>query len=77
MNKESERVWCGGAMTSVKMVVRYFVGGIDGTHGKCRDRQCTALNFNQAPPRERFAVLRVVFLKVSSFVGHYAMSTDK
>jgi len=64
-------------MTSFRLVVRYFVGGTEGNHGKCRDSQCTALNFNQAPPRERFAVLRVVLLKISSFVGHFAVSTDK
>ena len=70
-------MWCGGAMTPFRIVVRYFVGGIERTHGKCRNSQCTALNFNQTPPREKFALLRVAFLKVSSFVVHYAVSTDK
>ena len=77
MSKESERKWCDGTIPSSGIVVKYFVIGIEETHGKCRDSQCTALNFNQAPPRERFAVLRVVFRRISSFVGYYAMSTDK
>jgi hypothetical protein len=56
---------------------RYYVGGIEGTQGKCRDSMSAALNLNQAPPRERFAVLRAVFLKTSSFLGHYAVSFER
>jgi hypothetical protein len=42
-------------MTSFTIAARYFFGGVEGTHGKCRDNQFMALNFNQAPPRDRGA----------------------